>query len=91
MDDSQEIFGEEPELDAPTAAELEAAGQSSMFGAPDPVMGWAGSGDTQSQVTLKFAGQADAVAYAEKYGIAAVVHPTPPRRLKIQAYADNFR
>lgn len=37
MDDSQEIFGEEPELDAPTAAELEAAGQSSMFGAPDPV------------------------------------------------------
>ena len=49
---------------------------------PDPVMGWAGSGDTQSQVTLKFADQADAVAYAEKYGIAAVVHPTPPRRLK---------
>lgn len=37
MDDSQEIFGEEPELDAPTAAELEAAGQSSMFGTPDPV------------------------------------------------------
>ena len=58
---------------------------------PDPVMGWAGSGDTQSQVTLKFASQAEAVAYAEKYGISAVVHPTPPRRLKIQAYADNFR
>jgi len=36
MDDSQDIFGEEPELDAPTAAELEAAGQSSMFGAPEP-------------------------------------------------------
>ena len=35
MDDSPETFGEEPELDAPTAAELEAAGQSSMFGAPD--------------------------------------------------------
>lgn len=58
---------------------------------PDPVMGWAGSGDTQSQVTLKFASQADAASYAAKYGIAAVVHPTPPRRLKIQAYADNFR
>ncbi len=58
---------------------------------PDPVMGWAGSGDTQSQVTLKFASQADAQAYAEKHGISAVVHPTPPRRLKIQAYADNFR
>ena len=58
---------------------------------PDPVMGWAGSGDTQSQVTLTFASQADAQAYADKYGIAAVVHAPPPRRLKIQAYADNFR
>ncbi len=25
------------------------------------------------------------------HGIAARVHPTPPRRLKLQAYADNFR
>ena len=58
---------------------------------PDPLMGWAGSGDTQSQVTLRFASQADAQAYADKYGIAAEVHATPPRRLKIQAYADNFR
>lgn len=58
---------------------------------PDPVMGWAGSGDTQSQVTLKFSSQHDALAYAEKHGIAAVVHATPARRLKIQAYADNFR
>ena len=36
MDDSQETYGEEPELDAPTAAELEAAGQGLMFGAPEP-------------------------------------------------------
>ena len=54
-------------------------------------MGWAGSGDTQSQVTLKFATQAEAQAYADKHGITATVHTTPPRRLKIQAYADNFR
>ena len=57
----------------------------------DPLMGWAGSGDTQSQVSLEFASQAEAVAYAEKYGIAAAIHATPPRRLKLQAYADNFR
>jgi hypothetical protein len=57
----------------------------------DPVMGWAGSGDTQSQVTLTFATVTEAQAYAAKYGIAATVHATPPRRLKIQAYADNFR
>jgi len=34
MDDSPDIFGDEPEDEAPSAAELEAAGQESMFGAP---------------------------------------------------------
>jgi hypothetical protein len=58
---------------------------------PDPLMGWAGSGDTQAQVQLKFASLEDAQAYAAKYGIDAVVHTVPPRRLKLQAYADNFR
>ena len=58
---------------------------------PDPLMGWAGSGDMQQQVQLKFASAADAQAYANKYGIAAVVHTVPPKRLKLQAYADNFR
>jgi len=58
---------------------------------PDPLMGWAGSGDTREQVRLKFATVDAAKAYAAKYGIAAVVHPTPPKKLKIQAYADNFR
>ncbi len=36
MDDSPDIFGDEPEDEAPSAADLEAAGQESMFGAPDP-------------------------------------------------------
>ena len=58
---------------------------------PDPLMGWAGSGDTQSQVNLSFPTCEQAQAYAERYGIPAKVHPTPPRRLKLQAYADNFR
>jgi hypothetical protein len=58
---------------------------------PDPLMGWAGSGDMQAQVSLTFADSAEAQAYAEKYGIEARIHPTPPRRLKLQAYADNFR
>ena len=57
----------------------------------DPLMGWAGSGDMQGQVTLKFDSRDEALAYAAKHGIAAVVHPTPPRRLKLQTYADNFR
>ena len=58
---------------------------------PDPLMGWAGSGDTQAQVSLTFGGCDEARAYAAKYGIAARVIPTPPKRLKLQAYADNFR
>jgi hypothetical protein len=58
---------------------------------PDPLMGWAGSGDTSQQIQLTFPSKEAAVAYAEKYGIDAIVHPTPPRKLKLQAYADNFR
>ena len=58
---------------------------------PDPLMGWAGSGETQRQLRLSFASREEAVAYAEKYGIDAEVMPTPVRKLKIQAYADNFR
>ena len=58
---------------------------------PDPLMGWAGSGDTREQVRLTFASAEAAQAYARKYGIDAIVHPTPPKKLKIQAYADNFR
>ncbi len=58
---------------------------------PDPLMGWAGSGDTQSQVRLKFPTREAAGAYAEKYGIRARVYATPPKTLKLQAYADNFR
>ena len=58
---------------------------------PDPLMGWAGSGDTREQVRLNFDSAGAAQAYADKYGIAAVVHSTPPKKLKLQAYADNFR
>ena len=58
---------------------------------PDPLTGWAGSGDMQQQVILKFASEAEARAYADRYGIAVHVTPTPPRRLKLQSYADNFR
>jgi tRNA-guanine family transglycosylase len=58
---------------------------------PDPLTGWAGSGDTQQQLKLNFPSQEAAVAYAQKQGIAYTVIPTPPKTLKLQAYADNFR
>lgn len=58
---------------------------------PDPLMGWTGSADTQSQVQLNFPDKEAAKAYAEKHGISARVHQTPSKTLKIQTYADNFR
>ena len=32
-----------------------------------------------------------ALAYAARYGIEARALATPPKRLKLQAYAENFR
>ena len=58
---------------------------------PDPLMGWAGSGDMNQQVVLSFVSAAEAEVYAARHGIEARVISTPPRKLKIQAYADNFR
>jgi hypothetical protein len=58
---------------------------------PDPLTGWNGSGDTRTQVRLSFERKEDAIAYAEKHGMAYHVVPAPPVTLKIQAYADNFR
>ena len=58
---------------------------------PDPLTGWNGSGDTRTQVKLTFRTKDEAVAYADKHGIAYHVVPATPVRLKIQAYADNVR
>lgn len=57
----------------------------------DPLMGWAGSGDTQRQLRLTFATLEAAQAYAAANGIDVTIVPAGPRTLKIQAYADNFR
>jgi hypothetical protein len=58
---------------------------------PDPLTGWNGSGDTNPQVRMTFATKAAAVAYCDKQGLDYHVVPAPPVRLKLQAYADNFR
>lgn len=58
---------------------------------PDPLTGWAGSRDTRSQVKLRFPTREAAEAYAAREGIHVTVVPTPPHRLKLQAYADNFK
>ena len=57
----------------------------------DPLTGWIGSGDTATQIELRFPSCAAAVAYADAQGLDHIVEPLPPRQLKLQAYADNFR
>ena len=57
----------------------------------DPLMGWTGSGDMQSQIRLKFPSREEAVAYAEREAIAYDVELPAPRIRKAKAYADNFR
>jgi hypothetical protein len=58
---------------------------------PDPLTGWAGSGDTNTQVRITFKSREEAVAFCERKGIQYHLVPTTPVRMKIQAYADNFR
>lgn len=58
---------------------------------PDPLMGWAGSGDTDQQVRLRFPSEAAARAYAERHGLEVELVPPPPRRLILKSYAENFR
>jgi hypothetical protein len=58
---------------------------------PDPLTGWNGSGDTNPQIRITFQTREAAIAYCEKHGLQYHVIPAPPVRLKLQAYADNFR
>jgi hypothetical protein len=58
---------------------------------PDPLTGWNGSGDTNPQVRLTFATKEAAILYCDRHELEHHVVPAPPVRMKIQAYADNFR
>jgi hypothetical protein len=57
---------------------------------PDPLMGWTQTGDMDGQIRLTFETLQEAVAYAERYGIAFEVLPDPERKKIIKGYADNF-
>ena len=58
----------------------------------DPLMGWTGSDDMDSQVRLSFATREEAVAYAERYGIAYELFEPKKRAhiLRQNGYGDNF-
>jgi NADH dehydrogenase len=58
----------------------------------DPLMGWTSSDDMNSQVRLRFETLGEAVAYAERHGLAFEVFEPKKRRhiLRQNGYGDNF-
>ncbi|MGH2340652.1 ETC complex I subunit [Segnochrobactraceae bacterium EtOH-i3] len=57
----------------------------------EPLMGWTGSGDMNQQVKLRFPTKDEAIAYAEREGIAYEVLESHERERKRVSYSDNFR
>jgi len=56
----------------------------------ESLMGWTSSGDMKSQLRLRFATKEEAVAYAERHGIAYQVHEGKTAARRGLSYADNF-
>ncbi len=59
--------------------------------AVDPLMGWTSSPDTKAQVKLEFDTREEAIAYAERNGLAYTVAETKPRKQIKKSYAENFK
>ncbi len=57
----------------------------------EPLMGWTSSRDTSSQVKLWFATKEEAVAYAEREGVAYRIEEPHPTTRRVMAYSDNFK
>jgi len=57
----------------------------------DPLMGWISSGDMEnSQVRLRFASKEEAIAFADKKGLAYQVAEPKRRTFKPKNYSNNF-
>ncbi len=56
----------------------------------DPLMGWAGSEDTNRQLKLWFDTKDEAVAFAVRKGLDYKVEEPRDRVIRPKAYADNF-
>jgi hypothetical protein len=57
----------------------------------DPLMGWTSADDTTQQLTLNFASEAEAVAFAEKNGLDYEIQQPKRRTVRPKSYAANFR
>jgi hypothetical protein len=57
----------------------------------EPLMGWTSSADMKQQLRLRFDTREEAIAFAEREGIAyRVFEPKTPERRHI-SYSDNFK
>ena len=67
------------EFDQETAREIE------------PLMGWTSSGDTRQQLKLRFDTKEEAVAYAEREGVAYRIEEPQETKRRTMSYSDNFK
>jgi hypothetical protein len=58
---------------------------------PEALMGWTSAGDTLNQIRLRFDTREEAVAYAERKGLAYAVQEPAIRRVRPRSYVDRFR
>ncbi|MEI6557489.1 MAG: ETC complex I subunit [Rhodospirillaceae bacterium] len=59
--------------------------------APESLMGWTSAADALNQIRLRFPSRDDAVAYAERHGLAYDIQDTNPRTVRPRSYTDRFR
>lgn len=57
----------------------------------EPLMGWTSSADTMAEVKLRFKSKEEAIAFAEKNGIAYQLSEPHHATRRVMSYADNFR
>ena len=57
----------------------------------EPLMGWTSSTDMKAQVKLKFDSKDEAIAYAQRNGVAYRVEEPKTATRKSMSYSDNFR
>jgi hypothetical protein len=56
----------------------------------EPLMGWTSSTDMRSQVKLSFDNKDEAIAYAQRNGIAYRVEEPKEATRRIVSYSENF-
>lgn len=57
----------------------------------EPLMGYTSSSDMKQQIKLNFDSQEDAIAYAERNGIAYQIATQKQRKIRMTSYSENFK